>query len=211
VAEAHTRREWFRPPRQARSRETLARILDAAEDLLTRKSFDDLSVSEIVRAAGSSVGSFYSRFRDKDALLEALRERQASEALARIEAELELARWQGASLAEIARECIALAVRVYRSRAGLNRALLVRGATEPAFGRRAVEVRRRLQEQLAARLLSRREQIRHPDPEAAADFALDLALSLLERRALTPEATPVADDELAAELTRVCLAYLGTE
>jgi AcrR family transcriptional regulator len=211
VAEAHTRLEWVRPPRQARSRETLVRILDAAEDLLARKSFDDLSVSEIVRAAGSSVGSFYSRFRDKDALLEALRERMAQEALATIDPALEPARWEGASLAEISRECTAFVVRVYRSRAALNRALLVRGATDPAFGRRAAEVRGRLHARLTALLLLRRDQIRHPDPEAAADFVLDLALSLMERRALTPEATPASDAKLADELTRACLSYLGAE
>ena len=63
---------WVRPPQQARSQETLHRILDAAEVLVAEKSFEDASVSEIVRRANSSVGAFYARFEDKDAVLRVL-------------------------------------------------------------------------------------------------------------------------------------------
>ena len=60
---------WVRPPQQARSQLTLSRILDATEAILAEKSWEDAGVAEIARRAGSSVGAFYSRFRDKDALL----------------------------------------------------------------------------------------------------------------------------------------------
>ena len=66
--EAHELR-WIRPPQQARSQETLGRILDAAEALVAEKGFDDTPISEIVQRAGSSVGAFYTRFPAKDALL----------------------------------------------------------------------------------------------------------------------------------------------
>ena len=64
-------------PRQARSQRTFDNLLDAAEDLLNEKSFLELSINEIVSRAGSSVGSFYARFDDKDALLRCLSERLA--------------------------------------------------------------------------------------------------------------------------------------
>ena len=63
---------WIRPPQQARSQETLERLLDAAETLVAEKGFDDTPVAEVARRAGSSVGAFYTRFPDKDALLHAL-------------------------------------------------------------------------------------------------------------------------------------------
>ena len=62
-------RKAFRPPQQRRSAATLERIVKAAEELLAEKRFDEATVDEIVARAGSSKGSFYSRFADKEALL----------------------------------------------------------------------------------------------------------------------------------------------
>jgi AcrR family transcriptional regulator len=103
---------WVRPPQQARSQLTLSRILDASETLLAEKSWEDAGVAEIARRAGSSVGAFYSRFRDKDALLVALHERFVEEAFATSVAALEETRWTGASICEIVRELVAFQVRV---------------------------------------------------------------------------------------------------
>ena len=43
---------WVRPPRQERSQQTLHRILDAAEALVSDKGFEDTPVAEVVRRAG---------------------------------------------------------------------------------------------------------------------------------------------------------------
>ena len=64
----------FRPPQQTRSRETLDRILDAAERVLDEKSFTEATLAEIMERAGVTVGAFYRRFPDKDALLHLLDE-----------------------------------------------------------------------------------------------------------------------------------------
>src|SRR2546430_7916872 len=65
----------FRPPQQTRSQETLDRILDAAERVLDEKSFTEATLAEIMERAGVTVGAFYRRFPDKDALLHLLDER----------------------------------------------------------------------------------------------------------------------------------------
>src|SRR4026208_1757119 len=57
------------PPQQARSPQTAERITAAALELLEKKSFAEMSVTEIARRAGVSVGGFYARFPSKDALL----------------------------------------------------------------------------------------------------------------------------------------------
>ena len=75
-------------PKQERSRATHARLLRAGAELLEEKSFDDVTIQESVARAGSSVGAFYARFRDKEGLLEALR--AAFEADAEGEARREL-------------------------------------------------------------------------------------------------------------------------
>ena len=64
-----------RPPRQARSRATLDRLLDATAAVLAEKPFDEASIAEIVHRAGTSVGAFYGRFSNKDSLLDCFDER----------------------------------------------------------------------------------------------------------------------------------------
>ena len=61
--------QFFRPPQQSRSRETLDRILDAAEQVLAEKAFGEATLAEIMDRAGVTVGAFYRRFPDKNALL----------------------------------------------------------------------------------------------------------------------------------------------
>lgn len=57
------------PPKQARSAETVERILDACEELLRDRPFDELTVLDIRNAADVSSSSMYARFRGKDAIL----------------------------------------------------------------------------------------------------------------------------------------------
>jgi AcrR family transcriptional regulator len=60
------------PTKQARSRKTRDAMIAAAWKLLQAQPWQDISINDIVKTAGSSVGAFYSRFKDKEALLEAL-------------------------------------------------------------------------------------------------------------------------------------------
>ena len=63
------------PPLQSRSEKTLANMLDATERLLEDRSFEEISVADIVREASCSNGSFYARFREKSSMLPALYDR----------------------------------------------------------------------------------------------------------------------------------------
>ena len=64
-----SKNEIFKQPSQKRSRDTLSRVVRAVRCLLEEKRFDDLSIQEITARAGCSVGTFYERFKNKDALL----------------------------------------------------------------------------------------------------------------------------------------------
>lgn len=68
-----------RVPRQARSRERLARMLDAAEDLLVAEGPAALTTTRVAEAAGVSVGSLYQYLPDKEAMVEALAGRYLAE------------------------------------------------------------------------------------------------------------------------------------
>ena len=60
------------PPSQDRSRLTAERFLEAAFRLLESKTFDELSVADLAKEAGRSVGAFYQRFGSKDDFLAVL-------------------------------------------------------------------------------------------------------------------------------------------
>lgn len=64
--------KWVQPPAQNRSERTFFRFLDAAEGLLSKRHWHEVSVQQIVKNADASVGSFYNRFNDKAALLHCL-------------------------------------------------------------------------------------------------------------------------------------------
>jgi AcrR family transcriptional regulator len=68
-----------RVPRQARSRERLARMLDAAEELLVAEGPAALTTTRVAAAAGVSVGSLYQYLPDKEAIVEALAGRYLAE------------------------------------------------------------------------------------------------------------------------------------
>jgi AcrR family transcriptional regulator len=204
---------WIREPRQARSRETLDRILDAAEILVAEKGFDDATIAEIVRRADSSVGAFYTRFHDKDGLLYALYERYLEQAVATTDDALEPERWHGADVPELLGEVVRFLVAIYREQGGLIRAFVLRNHTDGEFRARQERLSHYVAEKLTRVLLAHRDEIRHPDPERAVALGLSMVFATIESSVLFGEtrsrALTLNDEELAAELTRAYLAYLG--
>jgi AcrR family transcriptional regulator len=204
---------WVRPPQQARSQETLDRLLDAAEQLVGEKGFGDATIAELVRRAGSSVGAFYARFRDKDGLLYALYERYLEQAIATTDAALDPRRWDGASIPEIVHAVVPFLVSVYRERQGLIRAFVLRNHVDPEFRARQERLSHYVNAGLSRLLLARGGEIRHPDPARAATFGLTMTVNTIESAVLFGElrssALTLSDEELAAELIRAFLAYLG--
>ena len=57
---------------QKRSQITAEKFVEAALDLLRTSTFDELSVADLARRAGRSVGAFYQRFGSKDDFLASL-------------------------------------------------------------------------------------------------------------------------------------------
>lgn len=71
---------------QARTLKTRAKLLSAAKDLIENSSYEALRVEEVVLRAGVAKGTFFSHFKDKDALMDQLIGARLSEILTEIEA-----------------------------------------------------------------------------------------------------------------------------
>ncbi|MFC3447800.1 TetR/AcrR family transcriptional regulator [Amycolatopsis speibonae] len=66
--------QGFRPPQQARSRESLQKVLAAAEHVLAGQGIEEFTVGAVAEQAGMSVGAIYRRFSGKNQLLYAVKD-----------------------------------------------------------------------------------------------------------------------------------------
>jgi AcrR family transcriptional regulator len=160
----------FHPPRPNRSQATLDRILDAAESVLDSKSFSEATLAEIMEAAGVTVGAFYRRFPDKDALLHLLDERLFAELYTRADAILDPTRWAGEPLAAVVQGFVAEAVELYRGKRGLLRSLFLRARTDEVIAGTARQVNAHVIGRLEAMLQPRAGEMSHPQPRHAIEL-----------------------------------------
>lgn len=204
-------------PKQARSRQTAERITAAALALLERKSFAELSVAEIARRAGVSVGGFYARFPSKGALLQYFDATIVEGILARAGRELDSKRMAGASARTVVRTYIGLAVTAFRTHKGVLQqvALRTRTSSDEHFKRRIREANAFLHGRFRALLKERRSEISHPDPDLAVDLGLTFVSAAMREYVLfaefRPDFRPVKDGRLVRELTDAFCAYLRIE
>jgi len=200
-------------PKQARSLATLHRILEAAEALIEEKGLADASIPEIVRRAGSSVGGFYARFSDKDALLRALEERFFTEMGERLHALADAGRWSEAPLHTIVEACAAELVGVTAARRNLIAAFCTRAALDAEIREDVLRFRRHVSERITALLLTRREELAHPRPELAIDLAVQFAFGLMFQRVISgglrAGGRALSDDDQVREIVRNFMGYVG--
>lgn len=202
-------------PKQARSQATLTRLLDAAEELFLQNPPQDVSIADIVRRAGSSIGGFYSRFPDKDALLRALQERRLVVVQQMLETIADPERWRDVPLSLMVRGLLQELVRHYTERRRLIAAFVSAAAQNPREWADTVQ-RRDAMIEVVLRLIvpQHREAIRHPDPERAIRFATHAAFAVMDTYAIRL----ALDDsvwrdpaELVDELHRMYMGYLERE
>jgi AcrR family transcriptional regulator len=200
-------------PKQARSERTLQRLLDAAESLIKEKGHLAVSIPDIARRAGSSVGGFYARFRDKNELLRALEERHFIEISQRVEALADARRWRNASTTEIVEAAVTELVTITRERRHMIAAFLVRAIEDQVIREGGLQFRRRVEERIGALLLPRRGEMNHPNPALAIDLGIQTAFALMQQHVLIEETQAggraLSDAELRRELATMFLRYLG--
>lgn len=204
---------WVKPPRQDRSRDTQLRFVEAAQRLLARgKAFADLGVAELAKEAGSSVGAFYSRFRDKEALLHVLQIELNREGSATGAETFRIGQSAAFPLDMLVRGFVTLAVSTYRQQLGLRRAILVEMSHNAELRARATELSRETCEGLVELVAARFPGAPRPRVIDVVDVAHRMVYGLLDQRLLfspsSPTARELSDQVLVDELTAAIHAYL---
>ena len=202
-----------RAPKQRRSQESLARVLDASKSLLAEKGFDAFTIQDVSQRADVSVGAIYARFGSKESLLRVVHG-QLMDAI-RLQHEASFDALNGGR-PKPARELIAGAVRTMADITSRNEKLLRPfmhlGAFDDEIARRGSEASIDLARRFSATVLAGRDEIAHPDPETAVDVAYRLAYSTFARQIMY---VPVFEsdhriewDRLVDEVGAACAAYL---
>lgn len=206
---------WIKAPVQERSERTLEAILDAAERMLEEGPLQSASVAGIAREAGSSVGAFYHRFPDKQALARTLYQRFRRESLATIEENFAPARWEGHTLVEVIDALVGFTAGDYLKRPGLRRFALHLVESDPAIRALSQSLSGAVVDALGRLLESRRDELGHPDPRLAAEFLHRLMFATLDQIAIfhgePPTGNDLTEERFVAELSRAVRAYLGLE
>jgi len=208
-----------RPPRQERSRESLRRMLDAAETVLSTHGLQGATLPRISAQAGVSPANVYRRFRDKDALMKAVFRRLTQRSSAAVESQFDPETVRPIGIVQFSRNVIEGMIRGYRNDAGLSRAAVEYSQQhwDVDFVRKARASETRSFQQMVDTFLIWRDQIRHPDPEYAIRFAFLMVaialreLILFDRSHIFAAVLPVDDDSLKQQLPRLFLRYLGVE
>lgn len=169
------RADLRRVPVQARSRRTVARLLEAASRRFSEAGFDAATTTEIAAAAKVSVGALYQFFADKGALLDALVEAHAS-GLDGVLSDAERA-GDGASITAIV-ERIVDEVLAYASANHFFATILV-GAGSPPIVRASQQLRSELADRVE--LVISRKPISRARRRRVAVVCVDLLAGLLPR------------------------------
>ena len=201
-------------PKQARSVESMHRMLDAAESLLDVGGPDALTVDAVVQAAHTSTGSFYARFGDRQGLLVALQDRF----LERLTASLVRAFDASAADADLTRTIDRLVVDfldAFRTNRQAFIAFMLINRSDPVMRERGSLASRAAGEAIAQLLEPFHCEIVHPEPALAADFVYRTLFALGTQTVMFDDGEVsirnYTDQSRARETAKLLLAYLRAE
>lgn len=207
MTDQHDRPVPYKEPQQARSAATLARVLQAAEEIAVTAGLDDMTIAGVAERAGVSVGTIYRRFEDKEQLINALTERMLDH---REEYVAERLRKAGPSLSGVMDAYAHALLHSFADSTTLFPELLrARGARPSDRGARTIiEVHRLLLEAAAPYT----GEIRRSDPQAALDTAARALLGACFHNSVRPDPATgeAAQRRYADELSDMAVAYLLT-
>ena len=195
-------------PRQSRSRATVSAILEATVRILDREGSDAATTTRIAAVAGISIGTLYQYFSHRDAILDALQDREFERAMGLVEKILADPR-NVRTPSQTAREIVVGLLELYAAAPGLHRVLAIEGLRVVKAGRvhafdvRVIAVIRQF-------LATMGPRVRRDNVDAASFVVYQSVRATMLARLL--ESPPgVSDDVLVAEVTDMLLSYLVGE
>jgi AcrR family transcriptional regulator len=201
-ASAHPARNQ---PRQLRSKVTVGLILDAAIRIFEKEGAEAATTSRIAEVAGVSVGTLYQYFGNRDAILDALQDREFERAANMMQRVLSEA--STASPRLVARSVVEELLALYRAAPALHRVLAVE-ALRVTPAERVLAFDLRVVGMIKNFLLLDRSSIRRAQIDAAA-FVVYHSVRATMLAYLLESPAGVDDATLLDEMTDLIFRYLA--
>lgn len=200
--------EMRRSPRQARGRQRVARLLDAAEELFGEVGFEAATTNQIAARAGVPIGSLYQFFSNKEAIVSAVAARYQEAAGAAMDAALgpDAA---GLPAEELAARILDAMVGFGSARMGFTRMVLQTGAS-PHFAGVAAALMDLAAARLDAVLAARRPALAATERPMAARVAMTAVMALLGLATAEKNHGHAHVETMLAEAHRLLAAYLAS-
>ncbi|MER7393988.1 helix-turn-helix domain-containing protein [Streptomyces sp. NPDC000151] len=157
----------IREPRQERTRQAWARVLDAGVSLIEEGGYEAFTISALCEKAQVAPRALYDRTANKDALFLAVYEHGISRLAADQQAFTDMARWRDLTADALIRGAVGQLTALFRRHAAFLKPVLLLSGAHPEVLRRGRLHVHALAGAFTALLLSVRDEITHPEPETA--------------------------------------------
>lgn len=210
VLRRHIRRAGVLRAVQPRAEATRDALLGAGRRLLNERDFEAMSIADLAAANGLSVGSFYGRFRDKEAYFSLLQEMVTTEWAETTQREFDARKLAGWTAGRIVVLVATRVVSIYRSDRGFIRAALRHASTHTNAWTPLKRVGARFANEVTLLLAPRLTHLPPMARAARVRFAMQLLYGMLVNAVLNdPGPLSLDDPRLEKELARALSAYLG--
>ncbi|MDL4817279.1 TetR/AcrR family transcriptional regulator [Actinomadura opuntiae] len=201
----------IRPPRQERSRQVWARILDAGVEIIEEGGYEAFTIAAVCERAEVAPPTVYARVDTKDALFLAVYEHGVAQLNADQVVFSDHRRWDGLAPERLVSEAVTELAGLFTRHVRFLRAVVLISGAHPEVKRRGSAYSRRLGEEFTAVLLRAADRIAHPDPTTAVHACFTMLFSTLVLRvAYGPGFTAPAttDDVFTDQLIQIAAGYL---
>ena len=203
----------MRQPKQDRSRVALERLMAASREILHEGTFELLTIAEISKRSGVSVGSIYARFGGKEDLFIAVMMEVMQELDAEWQQLIQQLHARNLPLRQRLPALMDVQAEYLRRHAGILRPFMARADDERVAGIGKAAYQKN-EQTFIDQLLDAAAEIRHPEPEQAARFCFTVSYAALARFLGLGSAAEAAGEgdweQLKRHLGMMCLSYLVT-
>jgi AcrR family transcriptional regulator len=197
----------IKTPIQNRSKETVDAIIEAAAHVLIEDGYDAITTNRIAEVAGVSIGSLYQYFRNKEAIIVQLIERQINREIEMVSGKIdEVAQ---APLREAVDQVIRLMSETYQVNPKLKRAILEQIPRVGMF-QKVMDSRAMIQSVLTLAFQGREDDLYPFDREMGA-FILVQAIDGIIQVVKSERPDYLKDKRFSLELHRLVYGYIAKQ
>ena len=205
----------LRAPVQDRSKASYERMLAAAEALFIAQGSDNFTLQDVSRRGKVSIGSIYSRFGGREALLHAVHLRVLERVDTQMAQRLDAARQQATNLNQLVVALIDAVAETLRDHGNIMRPMMQRASVDPVVAANGKASYAATATAVKEALLLHADEIRQPDPIVAVDSAYRVLYAAIARYlGFGTSADAARDgewDTLKRDLGRMIAAFLGSD